>query len=227
MAETVERTSWDGEWYMRAFFDNGTPLGSHVNEEAKIDSLTQSWAVMSGAASPARALQAMESADKLLVSEKERLVLLFTPPFDHSEPHPGYIMGYPKGVRENGGQYTHGSLWMASAWAQLGNGNAAVRILKLMSPVESSRTPEMADHFKGEPYVSPADVSAAAGKSGRAGWTWYTGSAGWMYRIWIEGRPRIPTSRRHADHHARYSRRLGWIRDHVSAPFQHLRDRST
>jgi cellobiose phosphorylase len=186
MAETIERTSWDGEWYLRAFFDNGAPLGSHANEEAKIDSLTQSWGVISGAAQPDRARQAMKSADRLLVNERDRLVLLFTPAFDHSEPHPGYIMGYPKGVRENGGQYTHGSLWLASAWARMGDGNAAVRLLKLMNPVESSRTPETCDHFKGEPYVSPADVSSAPGKVGRAGWTWYTGSAGWMYRIWIE-----------------------------------------
>ena len=186
MAENLERSAWDGEWYLRAFFDNGAPLGSHVDEEAKIDSIAQSWAVLSGVAMPRRARQAMESSDRLLVKERERLVLLFTPPFDHSEPHPGYIMGYPQGVRENGGQYTHGSLWLAAAWARLGEGNAAVRLLKLMNPVESSRTPETADHFKGEPYVSPADVSSAAGRAGRAGWTWYTGSAGWMYRIWIE-----------------------------------------
>jgi cyclic beta-1,2-glucan synthetase len=186
MAAAIERTSWDGEWYLRAFFDDGSPLGSHNNQEARIDSLSQSWAVISGVAQPARAREAMESVNRLLVKEKDRLVLLFTPPFDHSQPNPGYIMGYPKGVRENGGQYTHGSLWVASAWARLGDGNAAVRVLKLMNPVESSRTPEAADHFKGEPYVSPADVSSAAGRTGRAGWTWYTGSASWMYRIWIE-----------------------------------------
>ena len=186
MAESIERAAWDGDWYLRAFFDNGTPLGSHANEEARIDSIAQSWAVISGSAMPARARQAMEACERLLVNERDRLVLLFTPPFDHSEPHPGYIMGYPKGVRENGGQYTHGSLWLASAWARLGGGDAAVRLLKLMNPVESSRTPQAAAHFKGEPYVSPADVSSAAGRAGRAGWTWYTGSAGWMYRIWIE-----------------------------------------
>jgi cellobiose phosphorylase len=128
----------------------------------------------------------MQSCERLLVKEKERLVLLFTPAFDHSTPHPGYIMGYPPGVRENGGQYTHGSLWLAAAWARLGQGDAAVRLLKLMNPIEASRTPEATDHFKGEPYVSPADVSFSPGKEGRAGWTWYTGSAGWMYRIWIE-----------------------------------------
>jgi cyclic beta-1,2-glucan synthetase len=154
--------------------------------QAKLDSIAQSWAVLSGVADPARALQAMQSCERLLVKESERVVLLFTPAFDHSVPHPGYIMGYPPGVRENGGQYTHGSLWLAAAWARLGNGEAAVKLLKLMNPIESSRTPEATDHFKGEPYVSPADVSFSPEREGRAGWTWYTGSAGWMYRIWIE-----------------------------------------
>jgi cyclic beta-1,2-glucan synthetase len=186
LAATMERTCWDGEWYLRAFFDDGTALGSRLNAEAQIDSIAQSWAVLSGVADPARALQAMQSAERMLTKEDDHLVLLFTPAFDHSEPHPGYIMGYPPGVRENGGQYTHGSLWLAAAWAQLGNGNAAVRLLKLMNPIESSRTPEATDHFRGEPYVSPADVSFSPGREGRAGWTWYTGSAGWMYRIWIE-----------------------------------------
>jgi cyclic beta-1,2-glucan synthetase len=186
LAAVVERTCWDGEWYLRAFFDNGSPLGSHLDQEAKIDSIAQSWAVLSGVADPARALQSVESADRLLAKEQQRLVLLFTPAFDHSHPHPGYIMGYPPGVRENGGQYTHGSLWLAAAWARLGDGNASVRLLKLMNPVESSRTPQATDHFKGEPYVSPADVSYSPGREGQAGWTWYTGSAAWMYRIWIE-----------------------------------------
>ncbi len=186
LAATVERTCWDGDWYLRAFFDDGTPLGSHASSEAKIDSIAQSWAVLSGLADPVHALHAMQSSESMLVREIKRVVLLFTPAFDHSSPHPGYIMGYPPGVRENGGQYTHGSLWLAAAWARLGDGAAAVRLLKLMNPVESTRTPEATEHFKGEPYVSPADVSFAPGKEGRAGWTWYTGSAGWMYRIWIE-----------------------------------------
>jgi cyclic beta-1,2-glucan synthetase len=186
LAATIERTCWDGEWYLRAFFDDGTPLGSRQNAEAQIDSIAQSWAVLSGLADQARTLQAMRSCERVLVKESERLVLLFTPAFDHSAQHPCYIMGYPPGVRENGGQYTHGSLWLAAAWARLGNGSAAVRLLKLMNPVESSRTPETTDHFKGEPFVSPADVSFSPGREGRAGWTWYTGSAGWMYRIWIE-----------------------------------------
>jgi cyclic beta-1,2-glucan synthetase len=128
----------------------------------------------------------MESARVHLVDEPNRMVRLFTPPFDHSEPHPGYIMGYPPGVRENGGQYTHGSLWMAMAFARMGDGDAAVRTLKLMNPVENSRDTKAAERYRGEPYVVAADVSAAHGKVGQAGWTWYTGSAGWLYRIWIE-----------------------------------------
>ena len=171
---------------LAGFFDDGTPLGSHANQEARIDSLAQSWAVISGMADPVRARRAMESAQRLLVDERNRLALLFTPPFDHSEPHPGYIMGYPPGVRENGGQYTHGSLWMASAWARMGDGDAAVRLLTMMNPVENSRDPKAVERYRGEPYVVAADVSSAPGRMGRSGWTWYTGSAGWMYRIWIE-----------------------------------------
>jgi cyclic beta-1,2-glucan synthetase len=182
----LERNCWDGDWYLRGFFDNGTTLGSHANSEARIDSLPQSWAVISGAADPARARRAMQSAESQLVIERDRLALLFTPPFDHSEPHPGYIMGYPPGIRENGGQYTHGALWIAAAWARLGDGAAAVRLLKMMNPVENSRDPQATEHYRGEPYGVAADVSSALGKVGRSGWTWYTGSAGWMYRIWIE-----------------------------------------
>jgi cyclic beta-1,2-glucan synthetase len=186
LPEAVERSAWDGEWYLRAFFDNGAPLGSHANAESRIDSLSQSWAAISGAGDPARVSTALESADHLLVDEHNRLVKLLTPPFDHSTPHPGYIMGYPPGVRENGGQYTHGSLWLAMAHARMGDGDAAVRLLQIMNPVESNRDEAGVRRFGGEPYVAPADVSSAPGREGRCGWTWYTGSAAWMYRIWIE-----------------------------------------
>lgn len=186
LAAALDRSGWDGDWYLRGFFDNGTPLGSHANQEARIDSMPQSWAVISGAADPARARRGMESAQRLLVNQQDRVVLLFTPPFDHSEPHPGYIMGYPPGIRENGGQYTHGSLWMAMAWARLADGDAAVRLLKLMNPVENARNPETVGRYRGEPYALAGDVSSAPEKAGRSGWTWYSGAAGWMYRIWIE-----------------------------------------
>ena len=186
MKKQVEQTAWDGEWYLRGFFDNGAPLGSHANEEARIDSLPQSWSVISGASDRARARQAMESAERNLVREKEKLVLLLAPPFNRSEPSPGYIMGYPPGLRENGGQYTHGALWLAMAWARMDDGDRAVRLLQMMNPVELTRTPETVAHYRGEPYVAAADVSLGAGRAGQCGWTWYTGSAGWMYRVWIE-----------------------------------------
>ncbi len=182
----LEQTAWDGEWYLRGFFDNGAPLGSHTNVEARIDSIAQSWAVISGAGDPARTRQAMESAERNLVREKEKLVLLLAPPFDHSEPNPGYIMGYPPGLRENGGQYTHAGIWLAMAWARLHEGGHATRLLQMMNPVELTRTPESVAHYRGEPYVVAADVSLGAGREGQCGWTWYTGSAAWMYRVWVE-----------------------------------------
>ncbi len=148
--------------------------------------MAQSWSVISCAGDPERSRRAVASAVRHLVREQERLVLLFTPPFDHSKPHPGYIMGYPPGVRENGGQYTHGSLWMPAALARLGLGDEAVRLLMLMNPVEAARTPDGVNRYGGEPYVLAGDVSSTQGRAGRAGWTWYTGSASWMYRVWIE-----------------------------------------
>ncbi len=182
----IAQAAWDGEWYLRAFFDNGAPLGSHVNEEMRIDSMAQSWSVISGAGDAAMSRTAMESAQENLVREHDKVVLLFTPPFDHSQPNPGYIMGYPPGLRENGGQYTHGSLWMALAWARLREGGRAAHLLQIMNPVELSRNREDVERYRGEPYVVAADVYAAPGRVGQSGWTWYTGSAGWMYRIWVE-----------------------------------------
>ncbi|MEO7142958.1 MAG: hypothetical protein ABI165_05580, partial [Bryobacteraceae bacterium] len=186
LANAVERSCWDGEWYLRGFFDDGEPLGSRNNPELQIASLPQSWAVISGAADPVRAKRALDSAEGRLVRDKDKLILLFTPPFDHSQPNPGYVMGYPPGVRENGGQYTHGSLWLAMARARQNDGDSAVKLLQLMSPVESSLNPEAVARYRGEPYVMAADVSATTAREGCCGWTWYTGSAGWMYRIWME-----------------------------------------
>jgi len=182
---SAEAHCWDGAWYLRAFFDDGSPLGSHKNTEARIDSIAQSWAVMAGVEA-SRGKQAVDSALKILVNEQHSLVHLFWPPFENSTPHPGYIMGYPPGLRENGGQYTHGSLWLAQACAILNNGDDAVRLLQIMNPVERTRDPEGVARYGGEPYVAAADVYAAPGHQGRAGWSWYTGSASWMYRIWLE-----------------------------------------
>jgi cyclic beta-1,2-glucan synthetase len=182
----VELAGWDGEWYLRGTFDDGSPLGSALNMEARIDSLPQSWAWLSGAADPARADQALESAWQHLVREDEGLVLLFEPPFDKSDPSPGYIKGYPPGVRENGGQYTHAALWMAMAMARKGDGGRAVQLLRMLNPIEHARDAETAWHYGIEPYVVAADVYRLPGRIGQGGWSWYTGSAAWMYRAWIE-----------------------------------------
>jgi cyclic beta-1,2-glucan synthetase len=186
LIQRVERAGWDGEWYLRAIFDDGTPLGSSANEEARIDSLPQSWAWLSGAADKDRAKRGLESAWKHLVHEDEGLVLLLTPPFDRSDPSPGYIQGYPPGVRENGGQYTHAALWFAMALARRGDGTGAAKILRILNPIERARDPETVWRYGLEPYVVAADVYRLPGRIGQGGWSWYTGSAAWMYRAWVE-----------------------------------------
>jgi cyclic beta-1,2-glucan synthetase len=186
LIQRVERAGWDGEWYLRATFDDGTPLGSSANEEARIDSLPQSWAWLSGAADTDRADRALESAWKHLVREDEGLVLLLTPPFDRSEPSPGYIQGYPPGVRENGGQYTHAALWFAMALARRGDGTRAAKMLRILNPIERARDPETVWRYELEPYVVAADVYRLPGRIGQGGWSWYTGSAALMYRAWVE-----------------------------------------
>jgi len=182
----IEQAGWDGEWYLRGTFDDGTPLGSALSSEARIDSLPQSWAWLSGAADPERAKMALESAWRHLVLEDEGLVLLFEPPFDKTLPSPGYIKGYPPGVRENGGQYTHAALWMAMAMARSGDGERAVNMLRMLNPIEHAREPESVWNYGVEPYVIAADVYRLPGRIGQGGWSWYTGSAAWMYRAWIE-----------------------------------------
>jgi len=186
LIQRVEGFAWDGKWYSRATFDDGTILGSSVNTEARIDSLPQSWAWISGAADPKRAKKALESAWSHLVREDEGLVLLFEPPFDTSEPSPGYIKGYPPGVRENGGQYTHAALWLAMAMARSGDGTRAVKMLRMLNPIEHARDPESVWRYGVEPYVVSADVYRLPGWIGHGGWSWYTGSAAWMYRAWVE-----------------------------------------
>jgi cyclic beta-1,2-glucan synthetase len=185
-AAAVEEHGWDGEWYRRAYFDDGTPIGSTASTEAKIDSLPQSWAWLSDAADRDRAAQALESAWEHLVLQEEKMALLFTPPFDEWDVDPGYIKGYPPGVRENGGQYTHGALWLAMALARSGDGQHSVDLLQMLNPIEHTLNPEAVRRYEVEPYVVAADVYRLPGRVGRGGWTWYTGSAGWMYRAWIE-----------------------------------------
>jgi len=179
--------AWDGDWYRRAYFDDGTPLGSVQNEECKLDSLTQSWAVLSQAAQPRRAERAMGAVRAHLVRRDARLVLLLTPPFDHMAHDPGYIKGYLPGVRENGGQYTHAALWTVIALARLGLGDEAMELFHMINPINHTRTAEDVERYRAEPYAVAADVYAHPMHLGRGGWTWYTGSAGWMYQTAVEG----------------------------------------
>jgi cyclic beta-1,2-glucan synthetase len=183
----METHAWDGAWYRRATFDDGTWLGSIDSEECKIDSIAQSWAVLSGAARPERAAMAMDSLDKHLVRREDGVALLFTPPFNHTAHDPGYIKGYPPGLRENGGQYTHAALWAILAYTKMKNGDKAADLFSLLNPVNHARSPEDVQRYKVEPYVVAADVYSVAPHAGRGGWTWYTGSAGWMYRAGMEG----------------------------------------
>jgi cyclic beta-1,2-glucan synthetase len=179
--------AWDGNWYRRAYFDDGTPLGSAQNEECRIDSLTQSWAVFSKEADPRRMSRAMEAVRAHLVRRDAQVVLLLTPPFDRMAHDPGYIKGYVPGVRENGGQYTHAALWTVIALAQLGLGDEAMELFHMVNPINHTRTPAGLEQYRAEPYVVAADVYAHPMHLGRGGWTWYTGSAGWMYRAAVEG----------------------------------------
>jgi cyclic beta-1,2-glucan synthetase len=181
--------AWDGSWYLRAFHDDGSVLGSAANRECRIDSIAQSWAVLSQApdAQPdARARSAVRAADDQLVREADRLVLLSWPPFDSTLHDPGYIRAYPPGIRENGGQYTHAATWLGWAHAALGDGEGAARIFRLLNPILHSQTAASAARYRVEPYALAADIYSCPPWVGRGGWTWYTGSAAWMYRLGVE-----------------------------------------
>lgn len=182
----VEAHGWDGQWYRRAYFDDGSALGSAENDECRIDSIAQSWSVIAGGGLSARADQAMRSLATHLVREEDRLLLLLTPPFDRSEHDPGYIKGYLPGVRENGAQYTHAALWAVMATAMQGDGDRAFELFQMLNPLTHAATPDDMQRYKVEPYVVAADVYSAATHVGRGGWTWYTGSASWMYRVGLE-----------------------------------------
>jgi cyclic beta-1,2-glucan synthetase len=203
----IEGQAWDGDWYRRAYFDDGTPLGSAESEECRIDSIAQSWSVLSGAGDPERSRRAMAALDVHLVQRENGLIRLFTPPFDRTTTDPGYIKGYVPGVRENGGQYTHAAIWAVMAYAELGDGDRAGELFALLNPINHSSTRAGLYKYKVEPYVVAADVYGMAPHTGRGGWTWYTGSASWMYRAAVESilgfelngerfrlRPRIPRS---------------------------------
>jgi cyclic beta-1,2-glucan synthetase len=182
----LERDGWDGEWYRRAYFDDGTPLGSAQDTECRIDSIAQSWGVMSGGAEPGRAARAMAAVDQQLVRRVPGLCLLFTPPFNNSSRDPGYIKGYVPGIRENGGQYSHAATWVIIAFAELGDGDKAAEIFRMVNPIARTTSRANMQRYKVEPYAVAGDIYAEPPHVGRGGWTWYTGSAGWLYRAGVE-----------------------------------------
>ncbi len=187
LKENMELHGWDGEWYLRAYFDDGKPLGSAHNAECQIDAIAQSWAVLSGSAKPSRAKDAMLALEHYLLRKEEGILLLLTPPFDHDHLEPGYIKGYVPGVRENGGQYTHGAIWAVLALTKMGEGDKATELFQMLNPINHTRTESEVSRYKVEPYVMAADVYAINPHIGRGGWSWYTGAAGWMYQTGIEG----------------------------------------
>lgn len=186
LRQNLDQHGWDGEWYRRAYFDDGSPLGSASNSECKIDSISQSWAVLSGASKANRTHMAMEAVDKHLVNRKDGLIQLLKPPFDSSNLNPGYIKGYVPGIRENGGQYTHAAIWSIMAFAALGDNKRAWELFALINPINHAKSSETIAIYKVEPYVVAADVYAVSPHNGRGGWTWYTGSASWMYQLILE-----------------------------------------
>jgi cyclic beta-1,2-glucan synthetase len=185
LAAAVQDSAWDGDWYLRGYFDDGHPLGSSRNEDCRIDAIAQSWAVLSGVADAERANRARDSSEALLVDENHRLMSLLWPPFQWPEHDPGYIRAYPPGIRENGGQYTHGVLWTVLARAKLGHADRAFELFTLLNPIHHG-TRESLARYVVEPYVLAGDVYSGSAHAGRGGWTWYTGAAGWMYRIAVE-----------------------------------------
>jgi cellobiose phosphorylase len=186
LRRALEEHAWDGGWYRRAYFDDGTPLGSAQNDECQIDSIAQSWAAISGAGDPERTRLAMAAVEDRLVRDREQMILLFAPPFDRGSLEPGYIKGYVPGIRENGGQYTHAATWVVLATALQGRGKRALELFALLNPISHTATNEAVERYKVEPYVIAADVYGAPPHTGRGGWTWYTGSASWLYRVGLE-----------------------------------------
>jgi cellobiose phosphorylase len=183
---SIDESGWDGAWYRRGWFDDGSPLGTSANAECRIDSIAQSWAALSGAGGAQRVRMAMDAVDLQLIERDAALVRLLAPPFNHSIPNPGYIQGYLRGVRENGGQYTHAAVWAAMGFVAIGDCKRAWEIATMINPINHARTQHASAVFTTEPYVLAADVYAIAPHTGRGGWTWYTGSAGWMYRLLVE-----------------------------------------
>jgi cyclic beta-1,2-glucan synthetase len=186
LATALETDGWDGDWYRRGYYDNGAALGSSANDECRIDSIAQSWSVISGAGRAPRPRRAMDAVDRELMTRDSRLALLFTPPFDHTTQDPGYVKGYPPGLRENGGQYTHAAVWSVIAFVHLGRADRAAELFAMLNPINHSTAPADIARYKVEPYVVAADIYSVAPHAGRGGWTWYTGSAAWLYRAGLE-----------------------------------------
>ena len=232
----IEEHGWDGKWYRRAYFDDGTPLGSSTNDECKIDAISQSWSVLSGGGTPCRTQMAMQSVEEHLVKEDDQLILLLDPPFDHSSLNPGYIKGYLPGVRENGGQYTHSAIWTVMATAALGKTERAWELFNLINPIRHGTTASQIATYRVEPYVVAADVYGVQPHLGRGGWTWYTGSAGWMYRLIIESlvgiqierdqlrlTPALPAAWENVTLHYRFRETIYHVHIHQTAGDHHLR----
>lgn len=186
LRSAIDLHAWDGDWYRRAYFDDGTPLGSATNDECQIDSLPQSWAVICGEGDAERAKRGLHAAVNRLVNRDRRIVKLFDPPFDKTAMDPGYIKGYLPGIRENGGQYTHAAAWVVLAAAGLGDGRLAMELTDLLNPVRHGDSPERVSQYRIEPYVLAGDVYGGTAHPGRGGWSWYTGSASWYYRVVLE-----------------------------------------
>jgi len=186
LRKNLNTTGWDGEWYLRAFYDDGTPLGSSQNNECRIDAISQAWSILSGVATKEKRAKVLKAIKEHLISEEDGIIKLLTPPFDRTEKNPGYIKGYIPGVRENGGQYTHGALWVVRAFAHSGMGNEAMKYFSMINPVNHALNHEAAERYGVEPYVVTADVYGESPLTGQGGWSWYTGSAGWMYRVAVE-----------------------------------------
>jgi len=186
LVKAVEQNAWDGEWYRRAYFDDGAPLGSAANDECRIDSLAQTWAVIAGGGDPQRARGAMDKVDEMLIDREAQLIRLFTPAFDKTSHDPGYIKGYLPGIRENGGQYTHAAVWTAMAFARLQDAGRAYPLYAMLNPIGKSDSRLSVQRYRVEPYVMPADIYGEPPHTGKGGWTWYTGAAGWYWRIGVE-----------------------------------------
>jgi cyclic beta-1,2-glucan synthetase len=221
-AKAVEAHGWDGAWYRRAYFDDGTPLGSADGDECRIDAIAQSWSVITGAGDPSRSETAMRSFEEHLVMDEARLIKLLTPAFDKASIDPGYIKGYVPGVRENGAQYTHAALWSVLATAMQGRNDRAFELFQMINPLTRTLTPEDVATYRVEPYVVAADVYSAVGQLGRGGWTWYTGSASWMYRVGHRVDSGLYETRRRASHRSARARVLARVLDRVSTRIEHI-----